>query len=170
MTYQQYPPQPPAWNPPPRARRSKGKTAGLGCLAVIGAILIAAIISVIADGGDSRDSAQATAKSSAPALTDEQRASIRAEAGLPPEPDTATRTAYIADLNAIDPDIVHGKDDTAVSRGLNQCSTIKETKDRKRLIETTNYRFTSPDHPDGHGTATAEKILDIVHKRLCPDF
>ncbi|MGW4728872.1 hypothetical protein ACWEQC_06775 [Streptomyces shenzhenensis] len=92
------------------------------------------------------------------------------KAGLPPSPGPETRTAYIADLDAIDPDIVHGKEDKAVSRGLNQCSSFKATTDRKKLVALTDYRFTSPDHPYGHGTAIAEQILDVIHERLCPDF
>ncbi|MFJ3668645.1 hypothetical protein ACIPSE_19590 [Streptomyces sp. NPDC090106] len=44
----------------------------------------------------------------------------RVAAGLPPAPDTATFSACIADLDAIDPDIVRGEDDKPVSRGPNQ--------------------------------------------------
>ncbi|MFE6103197.1 hypothetical protein ACFVQ4_25015 [Streptomyces laurentii] len=103
-------------------------------------------------------------------LSPQAKASARAAAGIPPEPTAATRAAYIAALDAIDKDVVHGKPDKAVDRGLNQCSSIKGNKDRAKLIELTNSRFSSPSHPDGHGLAKAEKILDAVHKNLCPDF
>jgi hypothetical protein len=33
---------------------------------------------------------------------------------------------YIAGLETIDPDIVHGKPDKAVSRGSDQCSSVAE--------------------------------------------
>src|SRR5690606_42088116 len=97
------------------------------------------------------------------------------ESSLPPKPNFVTRTTYLADLDAIDTDSVHGKGDNAVSRGLNQCSSFKTEVDgkklsRTKLIEYTNYRFTSPNHPNGHGTEIAEQILDVVHKHLCPDF
>lgn len=85
-------------------------------------------------------------------------------------PDASTRTAYLAALNAIDQDIVHGKDDKAVDRGLNQCTSIKQKYERAKLISLTNSRFTSPNHPDGHGLAKAEKILNVVHRNLCPSF
>jgi len=104
------------------------------------------------------------------AVTSQQQASIRADAGIPADPDPATRAAYIKDLDAIDRDIVHGKSDKAVRRGLNQCSSMKEIKDRQKLIQLTDQRFSSPDHPDGHGAATAAKILDVVHERLCPTY
>lgn len=131
----------------------------------VGAALLAAALTAC---GSTDTSSKPS--SSPTALTAEQRASIAAAAGLAPEPKAAVRAAYLADLDAIDPDIVHGKDDTAVDRGLNQCSSIKQGLKRDKLVELANARFSSPDHPDGHGTATAAKILDVVHKRLCPDF
>lgn len=119
---------------------------------------------------DNSSTANDKASSSPSQLTPKQRASIEAAAGIPPEPDAATRSAYIADLSVINPEIVHDKPDTAIDRGRNQCTSIKNGEKHDRLVETTNYRFTSPDHPDGFGTATAAKILDVVHKRLCPTF
>lgn len=96
----------------------------------------------------------------------------REAAGLPPEPDEATAAAYIDALNAIDPRIVKpGKDDQAVSRGLNQCSSIKTTKDRDKLIELTLSRFTIDSRlPDISNADTGGKVLDTVHKHLCPDL
>jgi hypothetical protein len=141
--------------------RTRTTTAGI--LAVLALTLTAC------DSGsdDKADTKPSTAPSE---LTPEQRASINAELGIPPEPKPAARAAYIADLDAISTDIVHGKPDKAIDRGRNQCSSIKQGKDRDELIESTNFRFSSPDHPKGHGTDIAAKILDVVHKRLCPDF
>lgn len=132
----------------------------------------AAILTATLAGCSTTDDTSSSGKaSSSPSeLTPEQRASIGAAVGIPPAPDAATRTAYLADLTAINPDIVHGKPDTVIDRGRNQCHSIKNGEKHQRLLETTNYRFTSPHHPTGFGTATAAKILDVVHKRLCPTY
>jgi hypothetical protein len=132
----------------------------------IGILAVLAVTLTACSSSDSSD--QADHKPSK--LTPEQNASIDAANGIPPEPKPAARAAYIADLDAIHKDIVHGKPDKAIDRGRNQCSSIKQGQDRAKLIETTNFRFSSPDHPNGHGTDIAEQILDVVHKRLCPDF
>ncbi|GGN47536.1 hypothetical protein [Streptomyces fuscichromogenes] len=167
----QYPQQAPGWGPPPPARTQKKngpKIAAIGCGGVLALVVVAGIIGV-ATGSD--DDAKDKPKASTSAtLTDEQRASAAAAAGIPPQPKAATRTAYLAALTAINPDIVHGKPDTVVDRGLNQCSSYKTTSDRDQLLKLTNLRFTSPDHPEGFGLTTAAKILDVVHKRLCPDY
>ncbi|MBM7083591.1 hypothetical protein JQN84_13800 [Micromonospora sp. MMS20-R2-29] len=90
--------------------------------------------------------------------------------GVPPVPDDATTTKYIAALKRIDPDIVGDKDDrTMVNRGRDQCTSIAEAPDdTARLIKLTNQRFTSPEHPDGFGTAKATKILAAVREYICP--
>lgn len=121
------------------------------------------------------DDAKATkpskATTSAPELTDEQRASIAADNGIPPTPNAANWAAYIKALDAIDPDIVHGKEDKAISRGINACSSIKRyPDDTAQQIKSTGQRFTSPTHPEGRDTATATKILDTAHKHICPDY
>lgn len=98
--------------------------------------------------------------------------SAEAAAGIPPKPDAVTQAAYIADLRAIDPDIIGKKDEERiVDRGRDQCSSIKKfPNDRAKLVDLTNKRFTAPDHPDGFGLAKAAKILNVVHKRLCPTY
>jgi hypothetical protein len=131
----------------------------------LGAALLAATLTACG----STDTSSKTS-SSPTAVTPDQRASIAAAAGIPPEPTAAVRAKYLDDLSTIDPDIVHGKPDTAVDRGRNQCSSIKQGMKQAKLVELTDYRFSSPTHPNGHGTATAAKILDVVHTRLCPDF
>ncbi|MGW2591969.1 hypothetical protein ACWCXC_17120 [Streptomyces sp. NPDC001515] len=95
----------------------------------------------------------------------------RKAAGLPPRPDAATTAAYIKALDAIDRDIVHGKTEKAVSRGSDTCGLIKRFPgDEAKQADQTNQRWSSPTHPDGHGLATAKKILTVTHKHLCPDF
>ncbi|GJF27710.1 hypothetical protein KNE206_04100 [Kitasatospora sp. NE20-6] len=91
--------------------------------------------------------------------------------GILPEPDAATAAAYVAALDAIDPEIVGGQAGKAVDRGLNQCSSIRQYPgNRPRLVELTQVRFTGPAHPDGFGPDTAARILDVVHAGLCPAF
>jgi hypothetical protein len=99
----------------------------------------------------------------------EVMASHLSEAGIPPKPDAASSDAYIEALTAIDPDIVHGKPDKAISRGRNQCSSIKDhPSDQARLIQLAGVRFTSPNHPDGFGPIKSEKIVEAVRTHLCP--
>ncbi|MGW3324849.1 hypothetical protein [Streptomyces virginiae] len=94
----------------------------------------------------------------------------RSAAGIPPSPAPAERTAYLAELNAIDPEIVNGKDDKAVSRGLNQCMIMKDEKDPAKRIESANRRFLSPNHPDGFGAGKSALIVAAVQKNLCPTY
>ncbi|MFI9155730.1 hypothetical protein [Streptomyces sp. NPDC053367] len=119
---------------------------------------------------DVRTSPTASASASAE-LTEEQRASIREAAGLPPTPKPAEWAAYIKGLNAIDADIVHGKEEKAVRRGIDTCSSFKRyPDDSAKLVATTRQRFTSPTHPEGRDAATAERILEVAHAHICPDF
>ncbi len=75
------------------------------------------------------------------------------------------------DQDAINADIVHGKDEKAIDRGINQCSSIKRYKDDEaKQVELTNSRFSSPSAPEGHGEAIAKQILKATHENLCPDF
>ncbi|MGW9210963.1 hypothetical protein ACWGR4_28740 [Embleya sp. NPDC055664] len=86
-----------------------------------------------------------------------------------PKPDPATQAKYVADLDAIDPAIVNGKADRAVSRGRDQCTSIKQWPgDQTKLIGLTDQRFTTPNGPIG--AAKAERVLAVVRKHICPDF
>ncbi|MGA3562695.1 hypothetical protein [Melissospora conviva] len=124
---------------------------------------VLAALTVIACGGTSEDTA--AGPDTSPAVDAANRP------GWVGEPDAATTAAYVADLDAIDTDIVHGKADKAVSRGRSQCSSIYEfPKDRAKLVDYVEKRFISPDAPGGHGKAKSEKILNVVHKHLCPEF
>ncbi|MER5418134.1 DUF732 domain-containing protein [Streptomyces virginiae] len=80
------------------------------------------------------------------------------------------RAIYLAALNTIDPEIVNGKDDKAVSRGLSQCQSMKDEKDPTKRVESTNRRFISPNHPDGFGPTKAAFILAAVQTNLCPTY
>ncbi|QKW24485.1 hypothetical protein HUT16_25395 [Kitasatospora sp. NA04385] len=120
-------------------------------------------------GSSSGSSSTSPAAASAPAGDPQQSTGAPAAAGgLPPEPDAATAARYIAALNAIDPDIVHGKEDTAVSRGRDECSSIGQGKADDELVKLALQRFTSPTHPQGFGPGAAVRILDAVRTHLCP--
>jgi hypothetical protein len=93
---------------------------------------------------------------------------------LPPKPDEASASAFIAELNAIDPDIVHGRPDKAISRARDQAQATAAWPDAEpklidaKLVELTRQRFTSPNHPDGFGSAIAAQILAAIRRHICP--
>ncbi|MGW0792823.1 hypothetical protein ACWD04_32590 [Streptomyces sp. NPDC002911] len=138
--------------------------------AVLIAAGLAATLTACSGETSSTEETKPAKSSDASAITPEQRAAARQAAGLPAEPNPAQRQVYLESLNAIDTDIVHGKDDKAVSRGINGGTVKTSPDDCIKLIKTTNSRFTSPDHPDGHGTIKAERILNVVRENICPDF
>lgn len=139
----------------------------IATIAVTAGLLLATLTAC----GSSDDSDIANKPSEVPTLSAADREAARAAAGLPPKPNAAVTAAYIKALDTIDTDIVHGKAEKAVDRGLNTCSSVKSSpKDQAKLIDLTNQRFSSPTHPDGHGAATAEKILKVVRTNLCPTF
>ena len=139
------------------------------------ALALAAGLAVACGGAPK--AAPKTAPTAAPATTAGSPtpsfnwSSAEAAVGIPPKPDTATQAAYVADLDAIDKAIVGGKVERAVDRGRDQCRSIKDfPNDRAKLVELTNKRFTAPEHPERFGAVKAGKILDVVHKRLCPTY
>lgn len=99
----------------------------------------------------------------------EEQADDGSGADAPPGSERSEWASYVNALDAIDPDIVHGEEDKAVDRARSQCQAVKEaTHDQDELINLTNKRFTSPNHPEGHGLDTAEKILNVVERYVCP--
>ncbi|MER8187345.1 hypothetical protein [Kitasatospora sp. NPDC094015] len=112
---------------------------------------------------------QGTAASTAPSTAPEaSKPAPPSDAGLPPAPDSAATAKLIAALDAIDPEIVAGKPDKAVDAARNQCQAIFNfPKDRPKLVELTNQRFTSPAHPGGFGPEKADKILTALQSTLC---
>ncbi|MCX5071027.1 DUF732 domain-containing protein [Streptomyces sp. NPDC054949] len=103
-------------------------------------------------------------------VSPEALSSAAAAAGIPPSPAPEQRAIYLAALNKIDPEIVNGKDDKAISRGLSQCQSMKDEKDPTKRVESTNRRFISPNHPDGFGPTKAAFILAAVQTNLCPTY
>ncbi|MEV2236713.1 hypothetical protein [Micromonospora sp. NPDC049891] len=127
-------------------------------LTLIGAV---ALLLTGCGGGDASSGAEAPETSAAAPFT---------RNGLPPAPDAATADAYIAALRDIDPDIVGDKDPkTVVNRGRDQCTAIAEwPDDEAKLVDLTNRRFTSPDHPEGFGDKKSKRILAVVKEHICP--
>ncbi|WLQ69286.1 hypothetical protein [Streptomyces glycanivorans] len=140
---------------------------------VAAGLLLATLTGCEGETASSNDK-PAPATSSAPAqLTQEQRDAAREAAGLPPEPKGAERQAYLDALNAIDTRIIKpGKEDQAISRGINQCSSIKSfPDDRNKLVQLTLERFTITSRlPEISNPDTGGKVLDAVHKHICPSF
>ncbi|MGW4759615.1 hypothetical protein [Streptomyces chartreusis] len=138
------------------------------------AIAAAAVLSAALAGCTSTDDISNSSKaqtSTPPELTDEQRAGIREAAGLPSTPNLQDWAAYIKALNSLDADIVHGKEDKAVSRGIDTCSAVKrDPGNTAKQATAVGQRLTSPTHPEGCDQATAEKILNAVHKHICPTY
>ncbi|MEU1516305.1 hypothetical protein ABZ490_29905 [Streptomyces sp. NPDC005811] len=100
-----------------------------------------------------------------------RQAAKKGGAALPPRPDRDGEGAYVRALTAIDPDIVHDKEDEAVERGRDQCATIHDHPgDREKQISAAMQRFVSPGHPDGFGRVKSTRIVEAVHTNLCPDY
>ncbi|MET8543339.1 hypothetical protein ABZW03_22215, partial [Kitasatospora sp. NPDC004799] len=94
-----------------------------------------------------------------------------ADAGLPAKPGDDLTAKLVSALDAIDPAIVGGKPDQAVDRARNQCQAMYQfPKDKQKLVELANQRFTSADHPQGFGADTAAKINEALLATLCPPF
>ncbi|MER5385959.1 hypothetical protein ABT040_37900 [Streptomyces sp. NPDC002688] len=154
-------------------RRSRNKRI----FGVVFALFILGGILNACDGesSDTKPKAAAGTKPASPAkpskISQADLDKAREAAGLPPEPKAAQRQAFLKGLNAIDTDIVHSKDDKAVSRGIDTCGILKRFPgDETKQIDQTNKRWSSPTHPEGHGLTKAAKILDVAHRNICPDF
>ncbi|MER7776017.1 hypothetical protein ABTZ21_13610 [Streptomyces sp. NPDC096191] len=102
-----------------------------------------------------------------------QEEAARKAAGLPPEPSATARYRYLEALDAIDERISEpGTDEQAVSRGLNQCGSINATPDdTAKLAQQALERFTIDTRlPDINTVETGERLVQAVHKHLCPDY
>ncbi|MGA5817446.1 hypothetical protein ACPC54_06255 [Kitasatospora sp. NPDC094028] len=118
---------------------------------------------------DPASTAPAPADGGTPGASAPAKPAAPADAGLPGKPDADQTAKLVAALNAIDPGIVGGKPDQAVERARTQCQSIYQfPKDKQKLVDTANQRFTSPEHPQGFGPETAAKINDALRTTLCP--
>ncbi|MFB8080218.1 hypothetical protein [Streptomyces sp. NPDC056013] len=123
-------------------------------------------------GGAEASTAPPSAKAPARTVSPEDLAKAREAAGLAPEPTAKVRQDYLDALNAIDPRIIKpGKEDQAVSRGSNQCRSIKDSKDEAKDAQTALERFTVDTRlPEIATPETGKKINKAVHTYLCPNF
>lgn len=153
-------PGPPQYQPPPPER--PGRTA-------LVAVTLAVVILGLAGAAFAVYMVSRPAAPAANATTNGQPPAAEEQPAVPPAPDAATRTAYIADLEAIDPDIVHGDPDTAVNRGRNLCQAMRG-KPMDQWVTPAAQRFTSPTHPDGFGQYITSRIVGVVFTRLCPNY
>ncbi|WP_147481246.1 hypothetical protein [Streptomyces shenzhenensis] len=145
-----------------------GKVIGLGCGGLLGLFVVVLIIGAVVGGGD-----DGKPESKPTSVSAEDKAKAREAAGLPAEPSAEARKAFLDALNAIDARIIKpGKDDQAVSRGLNQCSSVKSSPDdTEGLAKSALGRFTIDTRfPEINTQETGKKIVDAVRKHLCPDF
>ncbi|MEU9147267.1 hypothetical protein [Streptomyces sp. NPDC048349] len=139
-------------------------------LAVAAALALTACSS---DSSDPKPDTAAPTNSSAPAApsdTTPTAASPSNDTGIPPEPGPQQRTIYLAALNGIDPEIVNGKEDKAVSRGRDQCAAMKDEKDPTKRVAQVEKRFIGPNHPDGFGPTKSALILAAVQANICPTY
>ncbi|WP_435191431.1 hypothetical protein [Streptomyces sp. bgisy126] len=123
-------------------------------------------------GGAEASTASPSTNDTTGTVSPEDLAKAREAAGLPPEPTAEARQAYLDALNTIDPRIIKpGKEDQAVSRGTNQCRSIKDSKNEAELAQTALERFTVDTRlPEIADTETGKKINRAVHTHLCPGF
>jgi hypothetical protein len=157
--YRQYP-------PPPRRTSNTGLIVGV-LAACFGGMFLVVCLGYAVFG---RTADPAPPAAAPPPVTTPAADQAEPYTGLVPTPDAETQAAYLAALAAIDPAIIGDKDPrTLVNRGRDQCGSVAEwPDDEERLIELTNRRFTSPDHPQGFGPEKAARILDAVRTYICP--
>ncbi|MFF3931453.1 hypothetical protein [Streptomyces hirsutus] len=137
------------------------------------AALAVLALALTACGGQEEPPAGDDGGSRSAGIGAEEQDKARGAAGLPVEPSTTARYRFLETLDAIDRRISEpGTDEQAVSRGLDQCGSLKASPDgRDRLIRQTLERFALPTGlPDLNTPKTGGKILDAVHEHLCPDF
>ncbi|MBB2941954.1 hypothetical protein FB565_001658 [Actinoplanes lutulentus] len=141
--------------------------------AVVAAVAAAGMMIACGSGG-ADDAGSAPAVPATPTVDPSVAAAAIAEAekaaGIPPYPDDETVAKYLAALKKINPEILDDRDpERIVDRGRDQCVTIKSFPDEPdKVLMFTNTRFSSPDHPNGFGDATAKKINKVIVKYICP--
>lgn len=89
---------------------------------------------------------------------------------IPPVPDASKTAAYLAALEDINPEILEGgPSDALVARGRDQCTDIKQ-RPKSTWAWWADQRFNSPEHPDGFGQPTADRIIAVARKYICPGY
>lgn len=153
--------QQPGWGtPPPQPPRkpNPGKIIGLGCAGLIGLVLVIALIGALTSSSDSSKSA--APKTSAPALTDEQRVSAAAAAGIPPEPTGAKRRQLLDALAKINPDIVK-YEDKAIDATRNQCSAINNGGTKLDWAASQRFTYKDVTTTEAQGSKINKTLKDL---------
>lgn len=85
-----------------------------------------------------------------------------------PIPSLEAQQQFQAALDAIDPDIVHGKLDKAVSRARNVCQVWKTCRDQASYMAAVAERFSSPRRPHGWDEITVARIANAIATFIQP--
>lgn len=158
----------PGGNTPPPQRDAPGVTRTVVAVVV-------GVLALVTGCGSTGSGAAPSSTASSTAVTTVDTAAVSssvAAMGIPPKPDPTTTAAYLAELRAIEPQLVDDDNpDKAVTRGRDQCRSVYEhPTDQAKLIDLANRRFTAPGHSAGFGPEVAEKVLAVVRKHLCPTY
>ncbi|WP_405419597.1 hypothetical protein [Streptomyces erythrochromogenes] len=128
----------------------------------------AALLALAGCAGEPEADAKPTPAATVPTMP--AAPSATEAAGIPPVPTGDKRVIYLATLTGIDPEIVNGKEDTAISRGRDQCTAMKDEKDPTKRIAQVEQRFIGPNHPNGFGPTKSALILATVQANICPTY
>ncbi|WP_262705536.1 MULTISPECIES: hypothetical protein [Streptomyces] len=124
----------------------------------IAAIAAACLLALTAcDSDDKADNSEASATPSV------DKSKIEKDLGIPPEPTGAKRSALLAALKVIDPQIV-ADEDKAIDAARNQCSAINGGA--AKLDWSASQRFGNDAHPVSE--ANGKLINAALRKTLCP--
>ncbi|MGW3724156.1 hypothetical protein [Streptomyces sp. NPDC000851] len=125
------------------------------------AAAITALLAVTLVGCSSDDSGDAAKNDTPTATKTADNSDAEKAAGIPPEPDAATRTALIDVLKAINPALV-ADEDKAIDNARNQCSTISGGGNADASAQA---RFSTPEHEVTE--AEAKAINAALKASLC---
>ncbi|MFD0078215.1 hypothetical protein ACFVIY_37940 [Streptomyces sp. NPDC127166] len=198
MTHPNTPQPGPYGPPPPKKKMGAGKIVAIVLGSIFGVLVLLGVLGAIVGDPDttandkptsSPSTASATSSTPPPAPTTAAPRPTTAApapttaaptpapttsapaATLPPKPDAKDERAFLDALNAIDPRIIKpGKEDQAVSRGINQCSSITAgTADEAKLAQLALQRFTVDTRlPEIATPETGRRINAAAHRHLCP--
>ncbi|WP_181786043.1 hypothetical protein [Streptomyces phytophilus] len=123
------------------------------------AVVLTAVATFLAGCSSSDDGTDDPPTSKSP-LSQEDRDKALADAGIPPVPNGATRTALIDVLRSIDPAIVNDED-KAIDAARNQCSAINGGSTKADWTASQRFSY------DGNEVSEAEgKLINEALKAL----
>lgn len=101
----------------------------------------------------------ATKTSKMPELTPEQKASVRAAAGIPEEPTGPERTKLLAALAAVAPDAAK-YEEKAISAAQNQCSAINGGANRLDWLASQRFTYKDVTTTEAQGKELNQVLRD----------